>query len=168
MEILGKILRTISLAILFGGSVATVIGAIVLVKAAKAHGVEVPEAAARNAPLFLTYANVNLGAGVALLIGESLDYAKRRLWNPLTMAQYACSLLCVATTMVFGLGIAPQMAELLPSIATNETAHQAFQELHHTSQIVFGATIVLALASLILPIFGALRTGSRDSESESA
>ena len=49
MELLGKILRTISLAMLFGGSVAIVFAAIVLVHAAKAHGVPIAEAAARNA-----------------------------------------------------------------------------------------------------------------------
>lgn len=165
MEILGKILRTISLAMLFGGSVAIVFAAIVLVKAATAKGIPVPEAAATNAPVFIHYAKINLGFGILLLVGEGLDYAKRRLWNKATMAQYVCSLLCVSSTMVFALGIVPGMEALLPMMANNPTAQADFHKLHETSRIVFGTTIVLALASLILPIFGALQTSKSVSES---
>jgi hypothetical protein len=163
MDVVGRILRTISLALLFGGSAAVVFAAITLVKAAKAHGVPVHEAAAANAPVFIHYAKINLGAGIVLLIGEALDYAKRRLWNRATMAQYACSILCVISTMIFALAIVPPMERLLPEIAKNETAQQEFDSLHKTSQMVFGATILLALASLILPVFGALQPGKTPS-----
>jgi hypothetical protein len=167
MELLGKILRTISLAMLFGGSVAIVIAAITLVNAAKANGVPVPEAAAANAPVFITYSKINLAFGLLLMIGEGLDYANRRLWNKATIAQYACSLLCVASTMIFALGIVPPMERLLPHLK-EETAQKEFHHIHETSRAVFGATILLALTSLILPIFGALRTAKTNRESESA
>jgi hypothetical protein len=163
MDVLGRILRTISLAILFGGSAAVVFAAITLVKAAEARGVPVPEAAAANAPLFIHYAKINLAAGVVLLIGEALDYAKRRLWNRATMAQYACSILCVVSTMIFALAIVPPMERLLPEITKSETAHAEFNGLHKTSRIIFGATILLALTSLILPVFGALQPGKTTS-----
>lgn len=161
-------MRTIALAILFGGSLAVVFTAVSLVKAATAAGEPVSEAAARNAPIFIQYAIVNLIAGFVLLIGEGLDYAKRRLWNRSTIAQYTCSLLCVATTMIFALGLVPPMKELLPTIKTNEQARQEFHKLHETSRIVFGGTMLLALASLILPIFGALKVAGVTADRESA
>jgi Domain of unknown function (DUF4149) len=163
MNILGKILRTLSLAILFGGSAAVVFSAIVLVKAAQAKGIPVPQAAAANAPVFIHYAKVNLGAGILLLVGEALDYAKRGAWTKLTIAQYACSLLCVATTMIFAFYFAPTMAELLPNIKDAAVQTQ-FHQLHEGSRAVFGGTILLALASLILPIFGALQPGTPPSK----
>jgi hypothetical protein len=157
MDTLGRILRTVALAILFGGSVAVVFSAVTLVHTAVAEGLPRAEAAARNAPVFIAYAKVNLITGFVLLIGEALDYAKRRLWNKGTIAQYACSLLCVITTMIFALAIVPPMDRLLPELKTNQTAQAEFQQLHKVSQMVFGGTILLALASLILPIFGALK-----------
>lgn len=168
MDTFGRILRTISLAILFGGSVAIVFAAITMVKAAQAEGIATAEAAARNAPIFIQYAKINLVCGILLLLGEALDYAKRRMWNKLTIAQYACSLLCVVSTMIFAFAIVPPMERDLPNIKTNEQARQAFHNLHEVSRGVFGATIVLALASLILPIFGALREPGKVAETESA
>lgn len=171
MEVLGKILRTISLAILFGGSVAIVFAAIVLVNAAKAKGIPVAEAAANNAPVFIIYSKVNLTFGILLLVGEALDYAKRKVWNKPTYAQYACSLLCVVSTMIFALGVVPPMERLLPLFADKkpevaQAAHNEFRQMHEVSRGVFGTTIILALASLILPIFGALKTAPAvDSES---
>jgi len=168
MEILGKILRTVSLAILFGGSVAIVFAAIVLVNAAKSHGVSVATAAAANAPVFIIYSKVNLVFGLLLLVGEGLDYATRKAWNKPTIAQYACSLLCVASTMIFALGVVPPMERLLPTLSTNPQSAQEFHQIHESSRAVFGATIMLALASLVLPIFGALKAGDAKSETESA
>jgi hypothetical protein len=55
--------------------------------------------------------------------------------------------------MVFALGITPMMAELLPAIATNPTAHEDFHKLHELSRMVFGGTIVFALISLLMPVF---------------
>ncbi len=168
MDTIGRVLRTIALAILFGGSIAIVFSAVVLVKAATADGVPVSEAAARNAPIFIHYAKVNFACGIVLLIGEGLDYAKRRLWNKLTIAQYACSLLCVASTMIFALGIVPPMEAQLPNLKTSEEARQEFRKMHEVSRGVFGATILFALASLILPIFGALKTPGVPADRESA
>lgn len=157
MLILGRILRTLSLAILFGGSAAIVFAAMTLVKFGKAHGMTSAEAAFNNAPLFIQYSKVLLVAAVVLLIGEALDFAKRRDWSKLTIAQYTTSLLCVITAMVFSLGFVPPMELLLPDLKSDARAHEMFVQLHETSRIVFGGTILFALASLLLPIFGALR-----------
>lgn len=166
MDVLGRILRTVSLAMLFGGSVAIVFAAIVLVNAAKAKGIAVADAAATNAPVFITYAYVNLAFGILLLIGEALDYAKRRLWTNITKAQYAASLLCVVSTMIFALAIVPPMERLLPTVRTDKQAEAQFQQLHNVSRTVFGTTIVLALISLLLPIWGALPTASGNLSNE--
>jgi predicted PurR-regulated permease PerM len=169
MDILGRILRTVALAILFGGSAAVVFSAVTLVREAVAEGLPRAEAAARNAPIFIHYAKVNLIAGVVLLIGEALDYAKRRLWNKSTIAQYTVSLLCVVTTMIFALALVPPMERALPHMKESEQARQEFHELHKVSQMVFGGTILLALASLVLPIFGALKeTGKPETDRQSA
>ncbi len=165
IAIAGRILRTISLALLFGGSIGIVFAAVILVKAAKQAGIPVEEAAAANAPVFIQFSKVALGAGIGLLLGESLDYAFRRKWTKLTLVQYTSSLLCVASTMIFTFGIVPPMERLLPVIKSDQTAHKVFHELHESSRIVFGGTISLALLSLILPIFGALKTEDTPSES---
>ena len=157
---LGKILRTVSLAMLFGGSVAIVFAAIVLVNAAKAKGIPVSEAAANNAPVFITYAYVNLTFGILLLVGEAIDYAKRKAWTNMTKAQYGASLLCVVSTMIFALAIVPPMQRLLPDLKTNLKAEAEFRQLHEMSRTVFGTTIVLSLVSLLLPIWGALPSTS--------
>lgn len=167
MDKLGRILRTVALALLFGGGTATVIAAVTLVNAAKAQGVEVQVAAAANAPVFFTFAKVALGAAVALLLGESMDYAVRRVWNKLTIAQYVSSLLCVGATMVFSLGIVPPMQDLMPSLKTSEESKREFHQLHEVSRGVFGGVIALALVSLILPVFGALPVPGKE-VSESA
>jgi len=160
MDVLGRILRTVSLAMLFGGSTAIVFAAIVLVNAAKAKGVPVPEAAANNAPVFITYAYVNLVFGILLLVGEALDFAKRRVWNGPTKGQYVCSLLCVIATMVFAFAIVPPMERLLPHVKDDKQAQQEFHHWHEISRGVFGSGIVFALASLILPIFGAMQSST--------
>lgn len=165
MLLLGRILRTIALAVLFGGSAAIVFAAIVLVKTGVANGMTTAEAAFNNAPIFIHFSKVMLGAAVLLLLGEALDYAKRRDWSKLTIAQYATSLVCVIGAMIFSLGFVPPMEALLPSLKTDAAAHQMFTHLHETSRIVFGATILCALASLLLPIFGALRDKSEPSTS---
>lgn len=157
MDTIGRILRTVALAILFGGSAAVVFSAVTLVHAAVAEGIPRAEAAARNAPIFINYAKINLVAGFVLLAGEALDYAKRRLWNKGTIAQYACSLLCVITTMIFALALVPPMERTLPHLTESAEARQEFHNMHKISEKVFGGTILLALASLILPIFGALK-----------
>lgn len=154
------ILRLISLSILSGGSAAIVFAAVTLVKAAQAQGVPTPEAAAANAPVFVHFSKVVLGAGIMLLLAEAVDFATRRTRSKLVVSRYAASLLCVATTMVFALGIVPPMAELLPlmkaqsGMAAGEVAriHASFHSLHEISRMVFSGTILLAFVSLILPV----------------
>lgn len=154
MRTLSEILRAISLSILFGGSAMVVFVAVTLVKAQTAQGIPVAEAAAANAPAFVSYGKILLGASVALLIAEVLAALK----EPKTKAFFVrlvASFICIVTAMIFSLQIVPPMEKLLPSIKTDSAAHAQFQELHESSRKVFGATIVFALISLLTPIFGA-------------
>lgn len=151
MTSISKILRLIALSILFGGSAAIVFSAITLVKAAEAQGIPVAQAAATNAPLFIHFSTIALVAGCALLLAECLDYASHRRLTKGLIVRYSVSLLCTATTMVFAFGIVPPMQELLPAIASDPKAHEAFHKLHEMSRMVFGSTILLALVSLVIP-----------------
>ncbi len=152
MQITSKLLRTISLAILFGGSSAIVFAAIVLVKAAQAKGIAVPEAAATNAPIFIHFSKVALGGAVALLLAEILDLLSSQK-TKLVVARYATSTVCIVSAFIFALAIVPPLAALLPVINTDPTAHKSFQEMHELSRSVFGVTIFSALLSLVLPLF---------------
>ena len=44
------------------------------------------------------------------------------------------------------------MEKLLPDIKTDKAAHEKFHQLHETSRAVFGASIILALLSLVTPV----------------
>lgn len=148
---LAAVLRLICLALLFGGSASIVFAAIVLVKTAVAAGIPQAEAAAANAPIFIHFAKVALGAAIGLLAAEALDFAMQANKSKATLVRYTASFAAVATTMVFALGLTPMMAELLPAVATNPTAHEDFHKLHELSRMVFGSTILFALISLLTP-----------------
>lgn len=152
MQLTSKLLRTISLAILFGGSSAIVFAAIVLVNAARAKGVPVPEAAATNAPIFIHFSKVALGGAVALMFGEILDVLSSTK-TKLVYARYVTSSICVTSAVIFALAIVPPLAAWLPVINIDPEAHKSFQELHQVSRAVFGVTIFSALLSLVLPLF---------------
>ena len=153
MNKLTQIGRLISLAILFGGSASVVFAAVVLVKAAQANGVEVSEAAFRNGPAFIQFGKVAACAAIVLIISEGLNYflaLKEGIkLKKSTAARYATSLLCALTALIFAFGITPPMEKLLPTIKTDTQAHEKFHQLHETSRAVFGASILLALVSLI-------------------
>ena len=153
MQILSKILRGVSLAFLSGGSTATVIAAVVLVKTATAKGIPVAEAAAANAPVFIAYSKVALVCAGLLAVGEIIDFLKNSNKGKLDYFRYASSLFCIAGVAVFGLGITPQLGALLPDIASNPDAHEKFHKLHELSRAVFGASILGAFISLLLPLF---------------
>lgn len=154
MKKTSEILKLISLAILFGGSASVVFVAIVLVKAAKANGVPVEEAAFRNAPAFIYFGKVAAGAAIVLLIAEGTNYALH-LKESIKLSKakilgYFSSLLCALTALVFAFGITPPMEKILPDLKTDKAAHDKFHQLHETSRAVFGASIVFALVSLLL------------------
>lgn len=154
MRTLSEILRAISLSILFGGSAMVVFVAVTLVKAQTANGIPAAEAAAANAPAFINYGKVLLGASVTLLVAEVLALLK----EPKTKAFFVrigASAICIVTAMIFSLGIVPSMQELMPTMKTDSAAHAKFQQLHESSRTVFGATIICALISLLTPIVGA-------------
>jgi hypothetical protein len=62
------------------------------------------------------------------------------------------------------------MERLLPALSMEhpEKAREEFRVLHKVSQPIFGTTIILALFSLILPIFGALKETATAPETEIA
>ena len=154
MQKASEITRLISLSILFGGSAAVVFVAIVLVKAARANGVEISEAAFRNGPAFIQFAKIAAVAAVALLIAEGLHFASlaEKKMTKARLARYSLSGLCATTALIFALAITPNMEKLLPDIKTDKAAHEKFHQLHETSRAVFGASIILALLSLVTPV----------------
>lgn len=145
-----RILRLVSLAILFGGSSSIVFGAITMVRAAVAQGVSRSEAATANSPLFLGFASVVLGAAILLLICEAVDFGLNKTRTRLTVSRYAASVLCISATFIFSLGIVPLMKEVLPDIKTSTEAREEFHKLHELSRGVFSGTILFALISLVL------------------
>ncbi len=150
-----NILRWVCLSLLFGGSIAVVVAAITLVKAAEAQGIPVSQAASANAPVFLVFSKIALAAGLALIVSEAMDYAVHRVLKGAVILRYAASVLCAATTMVFALGIVPPMEQLRSVMHSNPAAYTQFKSLHETSRMVFGATILLAFVSLASQAFQA-------------
>lgn len=150
---LSYILRVLSLAILFGGSIAVVVSAITLVKAAQAHGVPASDAATANAPMFLSFSNMVMVSGFVLLFAESLDYAKHRVINKLLTVRYGASLICSIATIILCFAIVPPMKEMLGSVHSSEHTLQVWQTFHKSSQIAFGVIILSALVSLVMPVF---------------
>lgn len=158
---LTKLARTLSLVMLSGGSAAIVFAAIVLVKAAKAKGIPVEEAAANNAPLFIQYSRIVLGSAIILLLSEIVDLVSNKSKTKLTQFRYICSFVAIATGFAFALGIVPPLEELLPTIQTSAEAHAKFHHLHEISRAIFGISIAGAFAALILPLFE--KSGSTES-----
>ena len=150
---LSYILRVLSLAILFGGSIAVIVSAITLVKAAEAHGVAAAEAASANAPMFLTFSNMVMVSGFILLLAESLDYAKHRVINKLLIVRYGASLLCSIATIILCFAIVPPMKEMLGNVHASEHTAEVWKTFHETSKIAFGVIILSALVSLVMPAF---------------
>jgi hypothetical protein len=139
--------------VLFGGSAMIVFAVITLVKAAKEKGIPVADAALNNVPVFLNFSTIALVCAIGLLIAEALDFAKNKKPSKLVKIRWASSLIAIAATMVFSLGIVPPMKELLPVLRTNEQAHEKFEGLHKGSERTFGVIILFALLSLVLPAF---------------
>jgi hypothetical protein len=161
MSKFARILRLISLAMLFGGSTAIVFSAVTLISAAKAQGIPAAEAAATNAPLFLEFSKVALIFAITLVVAEAIEIKgdlksleKGTKWR---MARYFASIVCAICTFIFALAIVPQMQDLIGLIKTDEMAKLQFQKLHEASRMIFSGTIVFALASLVLPVISAKR-----------
>jgi hypothetical protein len=154
-----RILRLISLAMLFGGSTAIVFAAITLVAAAKAHGMPPLEAAATNAPVFIEFAKIAAIFAITLVISEAIEIkgdlhsleGRNHKWR---MGRYAASIACAVCTFIFSFGIVPPMQQAMVKMKTNEAAHQEFDRMHKISRIVFSGTIAFALVSLIIPALG--------------
>ena len=137
-----------------------VFAVVTLVKAAKEKGIPVAEAAMNNAPVFLNFSVIALACAGLLLVAEVLDFIKNKATaSKLVKTRWATSLIAVAATMVFSLGIVPPMKDLLPQIQTNQEAREKFDGMHKSSERVFGIVILFALISLLLPAFDRPKSG---------
>ncbi len=162
MNKFARILRLISLAMLFGGSTAIVFAAITLISAAKAQGIPVAEAASVNAPLFIEFSKIALIFAITLVVAEAIEIKgdlhnleKGSRWH---MGRYFSSIVCAISTFIFALAIVPQMQDVRVLMKTDPAAHQQFQKLHEASRLIFSSTIVFALASLVLPVIYSKRS----------
>ncbi len=152
---LSYILRMVALSILFGGSIAVIVSAITLVKAAQAQGVATVAAATANAPMFMTFSSIVMVCGFLLLAGEALDYAKERKINKLVGTRYAASLIAVVGTMILAFAVVPPMKRMLETRAIHSSgeAEETWNTFHKTSQIVFSVIVLSSFVALVVPGF---------------
>lgn len=149
--------RLIALSLLSGGAAMVTFVAVTLVKAAKAEGVAVTEAAFRNGPAFINFSYIALGAAAILLVTELIDYMSRKkeassgFLSKSLIVRYVSSLVCALLMIVFSVVFAMPMGKLMPEIRTNEAAHEQFDKLHNGSRIVFGIGILFGFISLVIP-----------------
>jgi len=144
---------------LFGGSTAVVFSAIVLIKAATAHGMAPLDAAAINAPVFIEFSKVAAIFAITLVISEAIEIkgdlhnleGRNLKWR---MGRYFASIVCAVCTFIFAFGVVPQMQQAMVTMKTNEAAHKEFQRMHEMSRIIFSGTIAFALVSLVIPALG--------------
>lgn len=162
---LSRVLRWIALAFLFGGSASIVFVAVSLLMFAESRGIAREVAAAVNAPLFFQYTKLVVVAAFALLIAESLDFAAHRSPSKLERVRYVTSMLCAAAIMIFAFGLVPPMKKMSGMLMTrpamfllNTEVRNRFKQYHKTARIVFGASILLALTSMLLPAFDSAET----------
>lgn len=167
MHTFSKVLRSLSLTLLSGGSAAIVFAAIALVKAATANGVPVAEAATANAPIFIHYAKIAFGAAMVLLLAEIMDFLRPVAKSKLDYARYAAGIACIACVCVYAFAIVPPMEKLLPTIKTAAEAHEEFKRLHELSRAVFGASILFAFIDVLLPAFRKDRSSAHAIETSS-
>jgi hypothetical protein len=146
--------RVIALSILFGGSSAIVFAAITFVRTARLHGMSVSQAASYNAPIFLAYSKIVLAAAIILVISELVEYCLAQGKPLLSQTiRYGAEVGCFAATLVFSLAIVPAMEKLMPQLTESSAAYDAFQKLHHWSELYFAGMILFALISLVAPAF---------------
>jgi sterol desaturase/sphingolipid hydroxylase (fatty acid hydroxylase superfamily) len=130
-----------------------IVSAITVVRAAQTQGMSIPEGAALNAPVFILFSKIALGAAFGLLLGESLAYAAERRMTKLDMARAATSVITMVCAMVFAFVFVPPMQDLLPRVKTDAAAHAEFHKLHESSRGVFSVMMLSALLSLLIPVF---------------
>lgn len=158
---LSYILRVFALAVLFGGSIATIVAAITFVQAAALHNISTAAAAAANAPMFLQFSRMIMPCGFMLLAAESLDYAGERKLSWLIGARYAASFICIAATMILSFGIIPAMKDMHANIHDSAQAYAEWTKFHEASRIAFGIIILSSAISLIIPAFAITDTKQR-------
>ncbi len=150
---LSYILRTLSLALLFGGCIAVTVSAIALVTAAKAHGVTAAVAATANAPMFITFSSLMLGCAIALFIGEVLDLVIHKKMTKLTITRFAASAIAFTACFILSFAIVPPMKAMIGEIHESEQTEATWKTFHESARIVFGIIILSSMTALCVPGF---------------
>ncbi len=150
MNKLVETVRLLALSIIFGGSVAIVFVVINIAKEGHAAGLDTATIGLANAPLFIHFSKLALGAAIVLLVSEIADFFTNPEKSKCTFARYATSAASAILVIVFALGLTAPMADLLPKLKTDAEVGAKFDKLHHISQPVLGAAIALAIASIAM------------------
>lgn len=150
MNKLIETVRLLALSIIFGGSVAIVFVVINIAKEGHALGLDKATIGMQNAPLFIHFSKLALGAAIALLIAEVADFFTNPEKSKCTFARYGTSAASAALVLFFALGLTAPMTDLLPKLKTDSSAEAEFSKLHKISQPVLGTAIALAIASIAM------------------
>ena len=150
MNKLVETVRLLALSIIFGGSVAIVFVVINIAREGRVAGLDTATIGLANAPLFIHFSKLALGAAIALIVSEVADFFTNPEKSKCTFARYATSALSAILVLVFALGLTAPMAEMLPSLKTDAEVGAKFDKLHHISQPVLGSAILLAIASIAM------------------
>lgn len=150
MNKLVETVRLLALSIIFGGSIAIVFVVINIAKEGHAAGLDQATIGLANAPLFIHFSKLAMGAAIALIVSEVADFFTNPEKSKCTFARYGTSVLSAILVLVFALGLTAPMAAMLPQMKTDAEVGAKFDKLHHVSQPVLGTAMLLAIASLAM------------------
>lgn len=143
-------IRLLALSIIFGGSIAIVFVVVNMAKEGHALGLDKATIGMANAPLFIHFSKLALGAAVALIVAEIADFFTNPDKGKCTFARYGTSIASAALVLFFALGLTAPMSGLLPKLKTDAAAEEEFSKLHKISQPVLGTAMALAIASIAM------------------
>lgn len=150
MNKLAETVRLLALSIIFGGSVAIVFVVINNAREGRAAGLDQATIGLANAPLFIHFSKLALGAAIALIVSEVADFFTNPEKSKCTFARYGTSTLSAIFVLFFALGLTAPMADMLPQLKSDAEVGAKFDKLHKISQPVLGAAIALAIASIAM------------------
>jgi hypothetical protein len=127
------------------------------VKSAQERGIPVAQAATANAPVFVEYGKAALVLCIFLIFLELVDFVFQRKPDFARKLRYGTSAACFVAAAYLALALIPQMEQLIPDLRTNEESHAQFQALHNQSRVVVTAIIILAFASIAIPLINDFR-----------
>ncbi len=150
MNKLAETARLLALSIIFGGSIAIVFVVINNAREGRAAGLDQATIGLANAPLFIHFSKLALGAAIALIVSEVADFFTNPEKSKSTFARYGTSAASAVLVLFFALGLTAPMTDLLPKLKTDAAAEAEFSKLHKISQPILGTAIALALASIAM------------------